>query len=88
MKRKTRWIILVLACVIGALIAFTAMGWDGWVYNWIGKLFRAASGGALGWAVSRYVVGLDLSAIPADKRPLAGLSQALLIGFGALAAAV
>lgn len=88
MKRKTRWVFLMLACAVGALIAFTAMGWDGWVFNWIGKLFRAASGGGLGWAVSRYFAGLDLSAIPADQRPLAGLSQALLIGFGALAAAV
>lgn len=85
---KTRWALILVACAVAGAAAWLLMDWSGYVQGWVGSTFRAASGGAIGWAVSRYVVRLDLSAIPAEQRPLAGLSQALLIAGFAVAVAV
>lgn len=87
-SRHRRWLAVVIACAVLAITAWTALDWSGYVQTWIGSLARAASGGALGWAVSRYVVGLDLSTIAEDRRPVAALSQAILIAAGAIAVAV
>jgi hypothetical protein len=87
-RRSTRWAILALLCLVGALGAWQGMGWVQYVQSWIGAMFRAASGGFLFWVLSRYVGGLDLSKIAEERRPLAGLSQAILVGCGAIAVAV
>lgn len=86
--RRNRWLAVVGLCAALALVAWVALDWAGYVQTWVGSLARAASGGALGWAVSRYVVGLDLSTIAEDRRPVAALSQAILIAAGAIAVAV
>lgn len=87
-SRHRRWLAVVGLCAALAIIAWVALDWAGYVQTWVGSLARAASGGALGWAVSRYVVGLDLSTIAEDRRPVAALSQAILIAAGAIAVAV
>ena len=88
LNRRTRWILIALLCLAGAAGAWLLLEWSGYVQGWVGALFRAASGGALGWLVSRWVLGLDLSEIPAERRPVSALSQALLIGCFAVAVAV
>jgi hypothetical protein len=88
LQGKTRWAIVLALCFLAGCAAWLLMDWSGYVQGWVGSTFRAASGGAIGWAVSRYVVRLDLSAIPTEQRPLAGLSQALLIAGFAVAVAV
>jgi hypothetical protein len=76
----SRWLLLLPLCVFGALIAAFAFGWFGWVQSWIGALFKATSGAALGFTISRVCTKLDLSAIrdPFQKTE-AAKSQALLI---------
>lgn len=86
--RRTRFALILAACALSAAGAWLLLEWSGYVQGWIGSIFRAASGGALGWAVSRFAVGLDLSELPAAQRPLAGLSQALLVAGFAIAVAV
>lgn len=88
LQGKTRWAIVLAACFLAGLAAWLLMDWSGYVQGWVGSTFRAASGGVIGWAVSRYVVRLDLSSLPQEQRPLAGLSQALLIAGFAVAVAV
>lgn len=83
----TRWAPVVVVVLISVLVGWLVLGWDGWLQSWGGTLFKALSGGCIGWAVSRYVVALDLSALPAEQRPLAALSQAILIGAFAMALA-
>ncbi len=88
LSSRHRFMILAFICTIGALIAVGGMDWDGYVKTWIGAAFRASSGGAIGWAISRYVVRLDLSAIAAPDRTIAALSQAILMAGFAIAVAV
>lgn len=93
LSRLGRWLLILCACGIAAGIAATpegsgGMGWTSYVQSWIGSIFRAASGGTLGWFASRYVIGLDVSAVPEPDRPIAALSQALLIAGAAIAVAV
>ena len=53
----------------------------------ISKLVKAAIGGYFGYLVSRYVVRLNLSEIAYDQRPVAAISQSILIVGFALAVA-
>lgn len=80
MTRRNRWlsIALLVACMAACAFVF---GWDGYVLAWIGGLAKMLSAGVIGWAVSRYVLDLDLSAISDQRdRTLAALSQAIIIG--------
>lgn len=88
MRSRTSWVLVIAVSLVAILLSGSLLGWLGWAFSWIGTGFKAASGGALGWLVSRYVVKLDLSTIAeADARTVAALSQALLIGLFALAVA-
>ena len=87
MTRKIRWGVVAMLVAAAVALAFTAGDYGGYLLSWCGTLFKALSGGLIGWLVSRYVVGLDLSAMEPADRPLAGLSQALLIGLYAVALA-
>jgi len=86
-SRKYRWGIVGMAIVASVVLALSVGDLEGYLMSWGGTVFKALSGGLIGWLVSRYVVGLDLSSTPAEARPLAGLSQAFLIGSFALALA-
>lgn len=82
-----RWASVAAIVIAALLVGLLVFGFEGYVQSWGGTVFKALSGGLIGWAVSRYVVRLDLSEIAADQRPLAALSQAILIGLFALALA-
>ena len=84
---RHRALVVVILCFAAMVVVGVGLGWLGWLSSWIGTLFKAASGGALGYGVSRYVVKLDLSAVPADQRPVAAISQAILIAGFAVAIA-
>lgn len=86
--RLARWLAVLAVCAVAAVFGWWVLDWHGYIQTWGGAIFRAASGGALGWAVSRYVLGLNLSEIPVMQRPIAGVSQALLVTGGAIAVAV
>lgn len=86
--RLKRWLVVAVVCVLAASFGWYALEWQGYIQTWGGAMFRAASGGALGWVVSRYVLGLDLSTINPMQRPVAGIAQALLVGCGSIAVAV
>lgn len=79
---------MVSGCALLALVALVLMDWTGYVQTWFGALARAASGAALGWAISRYGLRLHLSELPDAQRPVAAISQALLISGCAIAVAV
>src|SRR5690606_14225384 len=79
MRTSTRWIPVVFIVVVSLVFAAAQLEWLDYAYGWVGNCFKALSGGAIGWAVSRYVCRLDLSQLPEAHRPLAGLSQAILI---------
>lgn len=80
MSRTNRWLLIAALVVVMALCA-VVFGWDGYVLAWIGGLAKMLSAGCIGWAVSRYVLGLDLSAITDQRdRTVAALSQAIIIG--------
>lgn len=78
-KRKAFQILLALLCVAGAYWSYVVMGQEGYALDWGGRMFRALSGGILGLVFSRTVLGLDLSEIDAADRPVAALSQAIVI---------
>ena len=83
--RKVRWGIVGMLVLAGLALALIEGDMTGYITSWGGTVFKALSGGLLGWLISRYVVGLDLSSTPAENRPLAGLSQAILIAGFAIA---
>jgi hypothetical protein len=85
--RKIRWGIVGMLVAAGVFLALATGDFGGYLMSWCGTMFKALSGGLMGWLVSRYVVGLDLSSTTDEQRPLAGLSQAFLIGAFALALA-
>lgn len=88
MRRTLRFLLAFLACIgVGAWV-FTLAGYEGYALTWAGSAFRATSGGCMGYIVSRWGLGLDLSEIERDQRPVAALSQAILIAAGAIAVAV
>jgi hypothetical protein len=86
-NRQLRWAGVGFACFAMATWAVLSGDMTMYATNWLTTSFKALSGGLLGWLVSRYVIQLDLSKIPVDQRPLAALSQAILIGLFALAVA-
>jgi hypothetical protein len=85
--RKARWGVIGMIVVTGIFLSLSVGDLEGYLMSWGATAFKALSGGLIGWFVSRYVVGLDLSAMDLEYRPMAGISQALLIGFYALALA-
>ena len=85
--RKIRWGIVGMVVLAGLSLALIGGDMTGYLTSWAGTVFKALSGGLMGWLISRYVVGLDLSSTAAEQRPLAGLSQAILIAGFAIAAA-
>jgi hypothetical protein len=85
-QRKIKWAIVALIAVGGAL-GMLEMDMVGFAQAWAGKIFKALSGALLGWFISRYVADLDLSNIEPNLRPIAGLSQAILIAGGMIAVA-
>ena len=84
---KIRWLILGLVVIAAMNYAMTGFGFTQYVQSWGGTLFKALNGGVIGWLISRYVIGLDISELPLELRPQAALSQAILIAGFALALA-
>jgi len=84
---KIRWTAVGVVVVIGVSVALVTGDFGGYLLSWMGTAFKALSGGLLGWAVSRFVLQLDVSELSVDQRPVAALSQAILIGGFALALA-
>jgi len=78
-KRKIFQVLLAVLCIAGAYWSYVVMGQEGYALDWGGRMFRALSGGILGLIFSRLVLGLDLSQIAAADRPVAAISQALVI---------
>jgi hypothetical protein len=78
----------VLAWQFGRDVTANSSGLEGYVLSWGGAMFRALGGAALGYAISRFGVGLDLSRIAEERRPNAALSQSILIGSLAIAVAL
>lgn len=85
--RRFKWALIALICFLGLLYGYYVLDWGGYMQNWGGKMYKAMSGAALGWLISRYVLDLDLSKIAIELRPQAALSQAILIGAGMIAVA-
>lgn len=84
-RTAVRLALVGIACAAGAALAWTGLDWSVWVQDWIGRLFRAGSGAVLGLAFSRYVLRLDLSALPEARRGLPGIAQALCVVGGMVA---
>ena len=78
-KRKIFQVLLAVLCLAGAYWSYVVMGQEGYALDWGGRMFRALSGGILGLIFSRLVLGLDLSKINAADRPVAAISQALVV---------
>ena len=85
--RKLRWALLGLIVIAAIQYAMVGFEFHGYVQSWGGTLFKALNGGVIGWLISRYVIGLDISTLEAGDRPVAALSQAILIGSFAMALA-
>jgi hypothetical protein len=85
---RWKWLLLFLVTLAGALCALHFLGFTGWVLSWVGAAFKAASGGAIGYFVGRFVCGIDLSEIEPAYRQRAGQSMATLIAGFALAVAI
>jgi uncharacterized membrane protein YfcA len=78
--RKVKWALVVLLCLAAILWSVLGLQAIGYVQSWGLTVFRALSGAFLGWLVSRYVLDLRLMEIPEERRPLAALSQAIIMG--------
>lgn len=87
-KRKIKWSLAVLICFVAFLWAIH--GWDmvGYAQSWLGSLFKALSGAFIGWVTSRYILDLDLSEIKEELRPMAALSQAIIMAAFIIAGAL
>lgn len=88
MRSTWRWGIVGVVAGVAAVGAGLGLEWAGWAMAWAGAMFKAASGGALGWAISRHAIGLDLSEVEKTYRARAALSQALLVAGFAIAVAL
>lgn len=89
LKRRDRWLLLGTIVALMALFGAFGLGWTGYVLSWFGGLAKAASGGLLGWAIARYLFGLDISAQPDPlTKTIAGLGLCVMVGFGLLAGAL
>ena len=86
-NRRIRWAFVGVLCLIAAMAAVFGWDWTGYIQTWTIVVFKALSGSYIGWIVSRYVIELDLSEIPEEHRPLAALSQAIVVTGFALALA-
>jgi len=78
---KVRWLFLGLLAIAGMNLALTEFFLYDYVQSWGGAFFKLMSGVALGWLVFRFVIGVDISSLPPEQRPMAGLSLAIIIGF-------
>lgn len=91
-KRLTRMAkvldLLTTIIVLAAIVAWVVLGWSDWTEAWAGVLVKIASGAALGLFWSRYIHGLNLSRVAQEHRPVAALSQNILVGLFALGAAI
>lgn len=85
--RKIKWGIVAAVCLAAWLVLEQARD-GGYAHAWASVMFKSMSGGFVGWLVSRYVLDLDLSALTPEHRPLAALSQSLLIVGFAIAVAI
>ena len=87
-RRASRWLAIIVLIVSSIIILWGGFGWESYSQVWLGKMFRATSGAAIGWLVSHFIIGLDLSEIPeGPERIEAAKSQAMIIGAFALAVA-
>ncbi len=84
---RIRWLFLVLPLVLIGLAGALNMDFIGYVQSWIGVVFKFVSGCLVGWAIARFVLRIDLSALAAADRPLPGLAVAVLIAAGGIAVA-
>jgi hypothetical protein len=87
-RSRTRWIILSAAVFLFMVLSLVVLNKDNWVETWLGAMFRAASGLALGWAVTRYLDILDLSAIDVEHRPIVAISRAIIMSGCAIATSI
>jgi hypothetical protein len=83
--RKLRWLLVGVIVLAAMNHAMTNPDYWPYVQNWGATLFKALNGGVIGWLISRYVIGMDLSEVAEDNRPTAALSQAILIAGFAIA---
>lgn len=88
MRTGGRWLFVAVLCVIALMAAGFGFGWTGYAAAWGGTVFKALSGGALGFLVSRVIQRLDLSELAPEDRPAAGIGQALLVSGFAIALAL
>jgi hypothetical protein len=79
---------IALFVVLVVIVAVAGLDVRGYVASWAGVQVKMLSGGVTAWWLSRYMLGLHLSEIPAEQRSIAGIAQAIIFGFGMLAAAV
>lgn len=84
---RYRWLLVGVVCLAAFSWLLRIVGWDAEAGNWLVQVFRAGSGAAIGWGLSRYVCKLDVSALPAEDRSTAALAQAVLIAGGMIAVA-
>jgi hypothetical protein len=85
---RARWALIGLIGLAAFLFAAFGMHMLEYSLAAFGTLFKAALGGGLGAAFSKWGCKLDLSKIEPERRPVAAISQALLIGCGMIAGAV
>ena len=69
----------MIAWQFGGDVRPQTAGLYGYVMTWGGSLFRALSGGALGYVISRHVLDLDLSQIAEERRRPIGMDVYLSV---------
>lgn len=77
---RLRWLLVAVVVAAGQYYAITAMHWGDYVASWNMVQFKVASGAFWGWFIGRFVMQIDLSAMPLSERVIGGLSYAILIG--------
>lgn len=85
-RTHARWLVIAVLCLLAVALALR-VDWEQWVMGWAATTFKAMWGGAIGWAISRYVLRLDLSEVEVTDRAVAGMAQAILVAGFALAIA-
>lgn len=88
MSTKNKWLIVAFGVLAFQAMTIVFLRWDTWFASWVGAAFKALSGGVLGWGISRYALGCNLSELPAAQRPTAAVSQAILIAAFSIAVAL
>lgn len=80
LRTTNRWNLVGAFAVAALVLAYVLIpDYRLFVEGVVSKLVKAAIGGYFGYLVSRYVTRLDLSDVVDERRPLAGVSQAILI---------